>query len=125
MHNNGGQESGFSVYSNNRAEMSWGKKVPAFSPFSFRLYYKEKSCGVLELFFILTIALYSKILYVIHNVLLKQDTSFIYYWGNAKKMNFPLGTSNCQRNDCRFRKCAINMKYTLRREISTAHMWKG
>lgn len=63
------------------------------------------SCGGLALFSILTVALYSEI-YVIHNVPL-QDTAFIYYWGNAKKMNFSLATSNCQKNDCRFRKRAL------------------
>lgn len=78
------------------------------------------SSGGLALFFILTVVLYSKMLYVIHNVLLEQDTAFIYYWGNAKKMNFPLGTSNCQRNDCRSENVLdnnpVNMKYTPRKE---------
>lgn len=51
------------------------------------------------LFSILIVALYSET-YVIHNVPFKQDIAFIYYRGNAKKMNVSLGTSNCQENDC-------------------------
>lgn len=49
----------------------------------------------------------------------------MYYWCNAKKMSFPLSTSNCQRNDCRSRKCAVNIKYTVSKEIRMAHMWMG
>lgn len=64
------------------------------------------SCGGLALFSILTVALCSEMC-VIHHVPLQQDTAFLYYWGNTKKMNFSLGTSNCQKNDCRIRKCAL------------------
>lgn len=86
------------------------KKVLAFSPLKLPLILiilQRNELWSLALFSILTVLLHSKTLYVIHNVLLQQDTAFMYYWGNAKKMDFPLGTSNCQRNDCRFRRCAL------------------
>lgn len=44
-------------------------------------------------------------------------------------MNFSLGTSNCQKNDCRFRKCAynnpVNIKYTQRKEIKYCRYVEG
>lgn len=78
------------------------KKVSAFSLlklFFILIILGSNEMWEFALFSILIVALYSEI-YVIHNVPLKQDIAFIYYRGDAKKMNVSLGTSNCQENDC-------------------------
>jgi hypothetical protein len=119
------------IYSNNCAEMSWGKKyqpLVLLNDFPFWLYCEEMSCGGLAPFLILTVVLYSKILtrFIMHYnktqllyITGVMQRKWIFFWVPVIVKEWLQIQKMCLDNN------PVNRKNTLGKERSMAHRWKG